>query len=116
MVLSVLKHFYSVLSLELIKVGQCIKSQTTSIMHSFTCSIVKKLGNFIAYMKILTCKNSKKKRFFDEIFECNIVFNRIERLIEDCFYIVFKRFEAFSEESFYIVLSVQMHFASSVFT
>ena len=92
------------------------KGWTTSIMHSFTCSIVKKLGNFIEYMKILTCKNSKKKRFFDEIFECNIVFNRIERLIEDCFYIVFKRFEAFSEESFYIVLSVQKHFASSVFT
>ena len=67
-------------------------------------------------MKILTCKNSKMKRFFDEIFECNIVFNRIERLIEDSFYIDFKRFEAFSEESFYIVLSVQMHFAGSVFT
>ena len=48
MVLSVLKHFYSVLSLELIKVGQCIKSQTTSIMHSFTCSIVKNLGYVIA--------------------------------------------------------------------
>ena len=67
-------------------------------------------------MKIRTCKNSKKKRFFDEIFECNIVFNRIERLIEDSFYIVFKRFEAFLEESFYIVLSVHMQFASSVFT
>ena len=67
-------------------------------------------------MKIRTCKNSKKKRFFDEIFECNIVLNHIKRLIEVCFYIVFKRFEAFSEESFYIVLSVQMHFASSVFT
>ena len=96
-----MKHFYSVLSLELIKVGQRIKSQTTSIMYSFTCSIVKKLGNFIAYMKILTCKNSKKKRFFDEIFECNIVFNRIERLIEDCFYIVFKRFEAFFRGEFF---------------
>ena len=66
-------------------------------------------------MKILTCK-TVKEAIFDEIFECNIVFNRIERLIEDYFYIVFKRFEAFSEESFYIVLSVQMHFASSVFT
>ena len=98
MVLSVLENFYSVLSLELIKVGQCIKRQITSIMHSFTCSTVKKLGNIIAYMKILTCKNSKKKRFFDEIFACNIVFNRIERLIEDCFCIVFKRFEAFSEK------------------
>ena len=41
MVLSVLKHFYSVLSLELIKVGQCIKSHTTSIMQFFTYSIVK---------------------------------------------------------------------------
>ena len=100
MVLSVLKYFYSVLSLELIKVGQCIKRQTTSITHCFTYSIVKKLGDFIAYMKILTCKNSKKKLFFDEVFECNIVFNRIQRLIEDCFYIVFKRFEAFFRREF----------------
>ena len=70
-------------------------------MHSFVCSIVKKLGNFIAYMNIVTCKNSKMKRFFDEIFECNIVFNRIERLIEDVF------------TSF---LSVLKHFQRRVFT
>ena len=34
----------------------------------------EKFGNFITYMKILTCKNIKKKRFFDEMFECKIVF------------------------------------------
>ena len=40
----------------------------------------EKNGNFIAYMKILTCKNSKKKRFFDEIFECNIVLTVLKDL------------------------------------
>ena len=81
--------------------GWTMYKKADKIYHAlFYVFYSEKLGNFIAYMKILTCKNSKKKRFFDEIFECNLVFNRIERLIEDCFYIVFRVLKHFQRRVF----------------